>query len=50
LKAGMWNGVAALASATGAPIASAAMTPVVKAARFLVKLMRLIVCNGTLLC
>jgi hypothetical protein len=40
--------VAALASAIGAAIASAVMTPVAKAARLAIGLMRLVVGNGLL--
>jgi hypothetical protein len=42
------TGVAALASAIGAAIASAVMTPVAKAARLAIGLMRLVVGNGLL--
>jgi hypothetical protein len=42
-------GVAALDSATGAAIASAAMTPAAKAARLLIGLVRLVVGKGLLL-
>jgi hypothetical protein len=46
---GTATGVAALASAIGAAIASAVMTPVARAARLLIELMRLWVGKGLLL-